>query len=422
MVITKLTKKGYKERLVDQIIEYNLQTFGAISLEGLKWCGKTWTALNNSNSVIDLSNMVDGSEDMPLFKIDLNSALDDEAPETIDEWQGVPHVLDVVCDKCGNDVGRYLLTSSVKGKTQYSGMYGICKLNMYTMSLYESGDSSGEISLCDLFENVDVESRSVDKKEFIDIASLIVRGGWPEVIDMPISSAMKTIKGYVDSILDRSIGIDGVKRDREKMKVLLKALARNESTVVANSSLISDIEKMDSSGSVSRNTVADYLNILDKLYLIEDQNSFIYKIRLNDCASKNPKRHFSDPSLGCAILNYTPEKLVSDEKLFSLYFEALVERDLRIYSEYTGAKVYHYRNSKSGMKVDAIIGRYSGDYGAIEIELDGRRVEMAVKNLKKFYDSARVKPKFMCVICGECEEITRRIDGIYVLPITALRP
>lgn len=311
----KLTKKGYKERLIDKLIAENLKIFGAISLEGPKWCGKTWTALNNSNSVVYLNNTADNFKDKRLAEMDVNLILDKEPPETIDEWQEVPQIWDAVRYKCDEDKekGKYILTGSatpVTNKVHHSGAGRICKMNMYTMSLYESGDSSGDVSLIELFENKDIESKVVEKKELSKIAELIVRGGWPEVIDMPVASAMKIAKSYIEAVLDKDIDeVDGVKRDKEKMRMLLRSLARNESTVVTNSTLINDIEESDTPNSISRNTVTDYLNALDKLHLIENQNSFMYKIRSKDNVSKNPKRHFTDPSLRMCCIKYHTRKV-----------------------------------------------------------------------------------------------------------------
>ena len=173
---------------------------------------------------------------------------------------------------------------------------------------------------------------------------------------------------------------------------------------------------------VSRNTVTDYLNVLNRLHLIENQNSFMYKIRSRANVGKSPKRHFTDPSLGCAALNITPEKLMNDLGTFGFYFEALCERDLRIYAESIGAKLYHYRENDTGLEIDAIVEIADGEYGAIEIKLGSNQEEEAARNLKKFYEMAEIKPKFMCIICGLYNAVVKRPDGIYVLPITALKP
>ena len=424
----KLTKKGYRERLIDKTIEENLKIFGAISIEGPKWCGKTWTALNHSNSVVYLNNTADNFREKHLAEMDVNLILNKEQPELIDEWQEVPAIWDAIRFQCDQDKekGKYILTGSatpVTTQIHHSGAGRICKMKMYTMSLYESGDSTGEVSLKELFEG-NVKNQLVKKTELKTLADLIVRGGWPETIDSSVEGARKITRSYLEAILDKDISeIDGVKRDKNKMEMLLRSLARNESTISTNSVLIKDIADNvnEEELNVSRNTVSDYLDILDKLHLIENQKSFMYKIRSRANVGKIAKRHFTDPSLGCAILNITTDKLMNDLETFGFYFKALCERDLRIYAESIDAKLYHYRENNSGIEVDAIVEIADGEYGAIEIKLGSNQEELAAKNLKRFYDSAEVKPKFMCIICGLYDAVVKRPDGIYVLPITALK-
>ena len=425
----KLTKEGYIPRLIDKEIEENLKIFGAISIEGPKWCGKTWTALNHANSVSYLNNTADNFREKHLAEMDVNLILDKEFPLLIDEWQEVPAIWDAIRFKCDQDniKGKYILTGSsvpVSDKIRHSGAGRICKMKMYTMSLYESGDSSGDVSLKDLFENK-VKNKLVKKVELKRLAELIVRGGWPDAINISTEHAMKITKSYINAVLDNDIvKIDGVNRDKQKMEMLLRSLARNESTISANNVLMKDIDNNINEEDIiiSRNTVTDYLNVLNRLHLIENQTSFMYKIRSRLNVGKNPKRHFIDPSLGCAILNITPEKLINDLETMGLYFEALCERDLRIYSESIGAKLYHYRENDTGIKVDAIIELSAGEYGAIEIKLGSNKEEEAASSLNRFYDLAEVKPKFMCIICGLYDAVVKRPDGIYVLPITALKP
>lgn len=424
----KLTKKGYRERLIDKAIEENLKIFGAISIEGPKWCGKTWTALHHSNSAVYLNNTVDNFRERHLAEMDVNLVLNGEYPETIDEWQEVPAIWDAVRFRCDQDnqKGKYILTGSatpVTNQIHHSGAGRICKMKMYTMSLYESGDSSGEVSLKDLFEGK-VENKLVPKVELQKLADLIVRGGWPESVHLSVEGARRITKSYLDAIVEKDIvEIDGIKRDKNKMEMLLRSLARNESTVSSNSVLVKDIDDnvTEEQLMISRNTVSDYLDVLNKLHLIENQKSFMYKIRSRANVGKNSKRHFVDPSLGCAALNITPNKLMNDLETFGLYFEALCERDLRIYSESIDAKLYHYREN-TGLEVDAIIEIADGEYGAIEIKLGSNKEEEAATTLKKFYELAEVKPKFMCIICGLYDAVVKRPDGIYVLPITALKP
>lgn len=424
----KLTPKNYRPRIIDEELEKNLKIFGAISIEGPKWCGKTWTALNHSNSVAFLNNTADNFREKHLAEMDVNLILDKEKPELIDEWQEVPAIWDAVRFKCDQDKekGKYILTGSatpVSDKIHHSGAGRICKMKMYTMSLFESGDSTGDVSLQKLFKN-NVENKLVNKVELKRLADLIVRGGWPESIEMSAEEATKITRSYLEAVLEKEIvEIDGIKRDKNKMEMLLRSLARNESTVSGNNVLIKDIDNnvTEEELNVSRNTVTDYLDVLYRLHLIENQKSFMYKIRSRSNVGKNPKRHFTDPSLGCAALNITSEKLMNDLETFGLYFEALCERDLRIYAESIGAKLYHYRDNNTGLEIDSIIEISDGEYGAIEIRLGANKEEEAAASLKKFYDLAEIKPKFMCIICGLYNAVVRRPDGIYVLPITALK-
>ena len=425
----KLTKNGYIPRLIDKSIDENLKIFGAISIEGPKWCGKTWTALNHSNSVVYLNNTIDNFKDKNLAEIDVNLILDKDKPELIDEWQEVPAVWDAVRFKCDFDdgKGKYILTGSsvpVSDKIRHSGAGRICKMKMYTMSLFESGDSSGDVSLADLFDGK-IKNKLVDKVTLQKIAELIIRGGWPNAIDMPIEGAIKITKSYIEAVLDKDIiEIDGVHRSKQKMEMLLRSLARNESTVSSNKVLMKDVDDnvTEEDLNISRNTITDYLIVLERLHLIENQNSFTYKIRSRSNVGKNVKRHFVDPSLGCAVLNITPEKLMNDLETMGLYFEALCERDLKIYAENIGAKLYHYRENDTGVEVDAIVELSDGEYGAIEIKLGSNKIDEAVESLNRFYNLAEVKPKFMCVICGLYDAVVKRPDGIYVFPITALKP
>lgn len=424
-----LTKQGYIPRLIDQEIERNLKLFGAISIEGPKWCGKTWTALNHCNSVTYLNNTADNFREKHLAEMDINLVLDKDYPQLIDEWQEVPEIWDAIRFKCDQDKqkGKYILTGSsvpVTNKFHHSGAGRICKMNMYTMSLYESNNSSGDVSLRDLFDN-NVHNKLLDNIKLEHIADLIVKGGWPEAINLDSRDALKISQSYIEAVLEKDIiQIDGINREKSKMEMLLRSLARNESTISNNNVLIKDIDNITSDRDllISRNTLADYLKVLDRLHIIKNQNSFMYKIRSRLNVGKIAKRHFVDPSLGCAILNITPEKLMNDLETFGLYFEALCERDLRIYSESIGAKLYHYRENDTGIEVDAIIEIADGEYGAIEIKLGANKEEEAASSLKRFYELAEVKPKFMCIICGLYNAVVRRPDGIYVLPITALKP
>lgn len=420
-----LINEGYKERLIDKQIDEYLKIFGAISIVGPKWCGKTWTSLAHSNTVKYINT--DDKKMLKLAQMDIEQVLTGEPPILIDEWQLLPSIWDYVRRKCDEDKtsGKYILTGSAtekEGTISHSGAGRICKIDMYTMSLYESGDSNGIVTLTDLFNNK-VKNSPVQMLKLEDIANLIIRGGWPQNIGKTAKESQIIAKSYIRDILDKDINeIDGVKRDKNKMEMLLKSLARNESTLASNETLIKDVIENEYD-SINKDTVGDYLNVLDKLHLLENQKAFNPNIRSRDNIGKSSKRHFTDPSLACALLNLNFEKLINDLNTFGFLFEALVERDLRIYSNYNNGELRHYRNNVSGLEVDAIVLNEDGEYGAIEIKLGANEIEDATNTLLKFYEKSDKKPKFMCIICGLWDSVVQDPEtGIYILPITALKP
>lgn len=419
-----LVKEEYKERIIDKKISKYLNIFGAISLEGPKWCGKTWTALNHANSVVYLHNAKSNFNEKKLAEMDVNLILDKEAPELIDEWQEVPAIWDAVRFKCDEDrkKGKYILTGSatpVTNDIHHSGAGRICRMKMRTMSLFEAGVSSGTVSLKDLFEG-NVKNQLVNQTEIQDIIQLIIKGGWPESINMDEESALALTQSYIEDVLNFDMtNIDGVKRDINKMRRIMRSLARNESTLSSDSKIINDVnEEQDLA---TKNTVLDYIDVLQKLYLIENQNAFSTNLRSSSRVGKSAKRHFVDPSLVCGILGLTSKKLINDVNFLGFLFEALCERDLRTYIESYNGELYHFRDNTTGLEVDAIVEMSDGYYGAIEIKLGADKIEEAATNLKKFYDITKTKPKFMCIICGLYDAVIKRPDGIYILPITALK-
>ena len=421
-----LTKEGYKDRLIDKKINECLKVFGAVSINGPKWCGKTWTSLNHAKTV----KYID-TNDKKLFNLaqmDVNQILVGDYPILIDEWQLIPQIWDSVRRKCDEDKikGKFILTGSAVEKentVDHSGAGRICKLNMKTMSLYESGDSDGSVSLNDLFNNAEIKNQPTRELTLLEISDLILKGGWPENTDKSAKDSQLIAKSYIEDILDKDINeIDGVQRDRNKMEMLLKSLARNESTLVSNETLIKDIIENEYD-SINKETVGEYLNVLDKLFLIENQQAFNPNVRSRDNVGKTAKRHLTDPSLACALLGLNYNKLINDLNTFGFLFEALVERDLRIYSEYNDGELRHFRNNVSGLEVDAIVINEDGEYGAIEIKLGANQIEEAKENLLKFYEKVDKKPKFMCIICGLWGNVVKDpVSGIYILPITSLRP
>lgn len=376
--------------------------------------------------------MLDDKETRQLAELDLNLVLEKDKPELVDEWHLVPEIWDEVRRKCDetSNVGNYILTGSTtlkskeqKDKIHHSGVGRIGKIKMYPMSLYESGDSTGEASLLDMFNN---KQKNVNIKEtqLIDLANYIIRGGWPANIKTPIDKIGILPRGYIEAILDSDID-DEKKRDKNKMLMLLKSLSRNETSIVSNKTLIKDIEEYENSDELleSRNTIAEYLDILDRLHLIENQEAYSSNYRSPTRIGKSPKRHFVDPSLPCAILGLNSEKLLGDLNTFGFMFESLVERDLRIYMEYLNGKLYHFRDNITGLEVDSILEFQDGEYAAIEIKLGFNQAEIAKKNLLNFYNNMNKKPKFMCIIVGKGKAIVRdKETGIYIVPITTLKP
>ena len=425
-----LTEKNYKSRLIDDKISEYLKIFGAISIVGPKWCGKTWTALNHANSV---TFMTEKSES-ELAKVNPKYIFNEERPQLIDEWQLVPTIWDAVRHECDKDhnKGKFILTGSTtltkeeeEENVYHSGAGRIALMNMYPMSLYESGDSTGDISITDMI-NGTANLKRIGKIELEKIAQLVIRGGWPENINVVVEKQGIMPKSYIDSVIYKDINErKDKKRDPQKMLMLLKSLSRNESSVASNDTLVKDIEEFtdDEAMRSSRNTVADYLSVLDSLYLIANQEAFSINYRSSKRIGKSPKRHLVDPSLACACLDLTVSKLMNDLNTFGLLFESLVERDLRIYGEYLDAHLFHFRDNVSGDEVDAILEFADGSYGAFEIKLSHDGIDDAKKSLTKFYKNVSKKPAFMCIIVGYYEAVIQDPEtGIYIIPITSLKP
>lgn len=427
-----LTEDGYKERLIDKKISQYLKIFGAVCIEGPKWCGKTWTAKNHANSAVFLDDSSANFDMRAKAKMDVSLILNMEKPQLIDEWIEVPEIWDAVRHICDKDKtkGKFILTESTtlrkkeqEEKIHHSGAGRIDRMKMYSMSLYESGDSTGDASLKKMFEGTQ-ENTLTKKTTLDDLARYIVRGGWPSNLNIDDDLIHILPKSYLNAVLDYDISKDGINRDINKMNMLFKSLARNESTIASNNTLIRDIEEYTSNKEyqLSRNTISDYLSVLSKLYLTENQEAYSFNLRSSDVVSKAVKRHFTDPSLACAALDITKNKLVNDIRTFGFMFEALVERDLRIYIESLGGKLYHYRNNKNGVEVDAIVELTDGNYGAIEIKLGSNEIEDAKKSLLRFTKEVKIEPKFMCIICGLWDAVLKdKETGIYIIPITALK-
>ena len=355
--------------------------------------------------------------------------LNGETPRLIDEWQEVPPLWDAVryrVDQSG-EKGQFILTGSSTPNHKgilHSGAGRIARIKMHPMSLYESGDSTGVVSLKELCNNTLIPAMT-GEVNLTTLIQYIMRGGWPGNIDTPIAQATLLPLQYIDAIIEDDVfRIDGVKRNKDKMKLLLRSLARNETTTATNLSLAKDVRENDDS-EIDKGTIADYLDIFKRLFIIDNQKPFSTNIRSSVRVKQSEKRHFCDPSLACALLNASPEMLINDLQTLGFLFEALCERDLKIYAESFGASLYHYQDYDN-KEIDAVIELKNGEWCAFEIKLGANQIDDAAKNLleidKKIRNDPKGKPpKILCVICGLSNAAYKRPDGVYVVPITALK-
>lgn len=421
--------KNYKKRIVDEKIERYLKLFGAICIEGPKYCGKTWAGRNHAKSESLLYVKTGGSSnEVELAKISPEIVLEGEKPKLIDEWQEATNLWDEIrydVDRTGLK-GQYILTGSSTPKREgisHSGAGRFGKIQLRTMSLFESGDSTGDISLKDICYGAYI-AKFTGEVSLRNLARLIIRGGWPANLNYSPDDSRKIVNEYINLIINDDLyRLDGINRDKHKVRLLLKSLARNESTTVTNATIKNDIKEIDNED-IDIDTVSNYLNALDKLFLLDNDEPFSTNIRSSIRVKQSEKRHFADPSIACALLNLTEEKLLNDLETFGFLFEAMVERDLKIYADSFDAKCYHYQDYLN-REIDSVIELENGEWCAIEIKLGVNAIESAAKNLVNIRDSIKEsngkEPSILCVICGMTNAAYRRPDGVYVVPITALK-
>ena len=423
-----MEREDYRPRLIDNIIDSYLEAFGAVCVEGPKWCGKTWTSSYHCKSEIMLGNPDGNFQNRQLAQMSPSLVLEGEPPKLIDEWQEVPQLWDAVrykVDQSGNK-GQFILTGSATPNHKgilHSGAGRIAKLRMRPMSLFESGNSSGDISLKDICEGrIEPKiSGEVDLRKLIDF---IIRGGWPANQETTLKQAAYLPIQYIRAVLDDDVyRIDNVKRDKHKMELLLRSLARNEATTVTNKKLKNDIKEIDDED-IDVETVSAYLDVFQRLFLTDNQKPFEAKLRSSIRIKQAEKRHLSDPSLAAALLNATPEMLLNDLNTLGFLFEALCERDLKIYAESFDAELYHYQDYNNN-EMDAVIAMPDGKWCGFEIKLGANQIDMAAENLIKIKNeikaSGGIAPDSLCVICGLSNAAYQRPDGVFVVPITALR-
>lgn len=420
----------YLPRIIDKQIETYLSAFGGICIEGPKWCGKTWTSEHHCNSKIDIGDSNGNFQNRRLAEMSPDLVLEGEAPRMIDEWQECPALWDATrsqIDKRGKK-GQFILTGSSTPKRKgimHSGAGRIARLRMRPMTLFESGDSCGAISLEELCNN-NLKPTMTGEVDLKKLAEHIVRGGWPGNLNTPIEQAMLLPAEYLNAVIeDDAFRVDEIKRDKNKMMLLLRSLARNESTTVTNKTLKNDIKNIDDND-IDVDTVASYLELFGRLFLLDNQKPFSTRVRSSVRVKQAEKRHFSDPSLACALLKLTPMHLINDLNTFGFLFEALVERDLKVYAESFGATLYHYQDY-SEKEIDAVIELSDGRWAAFEIKLGANQIDKAAKELITLKKSISKEegsnpPSVLCVICGMSNAAYQRDDGVYVVPITALKP
>jgi len=413
-------------RIMDTLLQEELEAFGAVLLAGPKWCGKTTTAKQVAKSILSLQSPNNQETYMQMADLTPSLLLEGENPRLIDEWQMAPRLWDAIrhsVDERG-DVGLYILTGSTtvdEKKLKHSGAGRISRLKMHTMSLFESSDSNGTISLAGLFDNpTDIGSRS--HMDIEDYARLIVRGGWPGTIGKREEVNRRQIAGYCETIVGSDISIvDGVVRDERKVRALLRSYARHTASQATKTTILEDITQHDVPMHI--NTLDSYLSALSRLFVIDELPAWSPRLRSKTTVRVSPTLHFVDPAIAAYFLQAFPRDLLYDPNTFVLLFESLVIRDLRVYAQALRGQVSHYRDS-SGLEADAIIHLPDGRWAAVEVKLGSTHIEEAARNLirlRENIDTAHMHaPSFLLIITGT-EYAYRRNDGIFVVPLGCLK-
>ena len=422
--------KEYLPRIADKLLEERLDAKGAVLIEGPKWCGKTTTAKQKAKSFIsmDLPDMTKQYQQMA--EISPSTLLEGKTPRLIDEWQIAPNIWNAVRYEVDNrdEFGQFILTGSAVpnefDNSMHTGIGRISRLLMRPMSLYESKDSSGEVSIRDLFEDKNISA--INETSLEKIAFLICRGGWPKAIGLEEKPSLFQAIDYYKSVVSTDISrVDSVKRDTEKAKRLLKSYARHVGSQSSLETLRQDM-LANQEDTFNQVTLYSYLDALRKIFVIEDSPAWNPNLRSKASIRTTDTRYFSDPSIATAALGIGPKDLLDDLKTMGFLFENLCVRDLRIYTDYLDGTVYHYRD-KNDLECDAVIHLRNGSYGLVEIKLGGDKlIEEGAKTLKdlasKIDTENMPKPSFMAVLCAKAPFAYKRNDGVCVIPITTLRP
>ena len=421
--------KEYYQRVSDKVLLEHLESKGAVLIEGAKWCGKTTSAKHIAKSVIEMDRPDMTEQYQQMARINPSNLLEGEVPHLIDEWQIATNIWNAVryeVDRRG-EFGQFILTGSsvpaALDESMHTGTGRIVRMQMRPMSLFESKDSTGQVSLMDLFNKKDISA--VDNHSIDEIAFLICRGGWPAALNHSKKIALKQAFDYYDAVVNDDISrVDRVKRDSERTKRTLKSYARNVATQASLETIRSDVISNDVE-TFDKEALYGYLNALKRIFVIEDSPAWNPNLRSKTAIRTSDTRYFVDPSIAVAALGLGPTDLVNNLELMGLLFENLCVRDLRIYTDALDGSVYHYRD-KTGLECDAVIHLRNGSYGLVEVKLGGDQsinegAESLLKLTSKIDTEKMKKPAFLMVLCGVAPFAYKREDGVFVVPITCLK-
>ena len=421
--------KEYYQRVSDKVLLEHLESKGAVLIEGAKWCGKTTSAKHIAKSVIEMDRPDMTEQYQQMARINPSNLLEGEVPHLIDEWQIATNIWNAVryeVDRRG-EFGQFILTGSsvpaALDESMHTGTGRIVRMQMRPMSLFESKDSIGQVSLMDLFNKKDISA--VDNHSIDEIAFLICRGGWPAALNHGKKVALKQAFDYYDAVVNDDISrVDRVKRDSERTKRILKSYARNVATQASLETIRSDIISNDVE-TFDKEALYGYLNALKRIFVIEDSPAWNPNLRSKTAIRTSDTRYFVDPSIAVAALGLGPTDLVNNLELMGLIFENLCVRDLRIYADALDGSIYHYRD-KTGLECDAVIHLRNGSYGLVEVKLGGDQsinegAESLLKLTSKIDTEKMKKPAFLMVLCGVAPFAYKREDGVFVVPITCLK-
>lgn len=418
----------YLKRITDRVLQERLAASGAVLIEGPKWCGKTRTALENSKSHLFMQDPDKAISYLKAADTKPSLLLKGDTPRLLDEWQTAPVLWDAVrfmVDQRGKS-GQFILTGSAVPKdnvVQHTGTGRISRLLMRPMSLYESMESNGSVSLKALFDG-ETEIDNFSTLTIEQIAFAIVRGGWPASIGESEKIALRHAIDYVEAIINADVSrVDGIEKNPVRVRALLRSLSRNISTLATIRTIHDDIAMGDADESISEKTISQYLGALDRIFVTENLPAWNPALRSKTAIRTSPKRQFVDPSIAAAVMRLTPSRLLEDFNYFGFLFESLCDRDLRIYAEAIDGQVFHYRDG-SGLEADAVIALNDGRWAAVDVKLGSKEIEDAAVHLLELKNKVNTEkmrePSFLMILTGS-EIAYRREDGVYVVPLGCLK-